>query len=50
MQMLQQMVQQGTLNRETLVWKQGMANWTKAGEVQDLSALFNAVPPPLPNP
>jgi hypothetical protein len=49
MQVLQQMVQQGTLTRETLVWKQGMANWTKAGEVEDLGLLFSAMPPPLPN-
>lgn len=46
---LQQMVQQGTLQRDTLVWKQGMPNWTKAGDVAELSGLFGAVPPPLPS-
>ncbi|MEJ1238755.1 SPFH domain-containing protein [Chryseolinea sp. T2] len=45
---LQQMVQQGTLTRDTLVWKNGLASWIKAGEASDLSSLFGAVPPPLP--
>jgi membrane protease subunit (stomatin/prohibitin family) len=38
----------GQLTRETLVWKQGMPNWTAAGEVAELKSLFDNVPPPLP--
>ena len=38
----------GRLTRDTLVWKQGMANWQKASEIAELSALFAPVPPPLP--
>jgi len=45
---LQQMVQQGQLTPESLVWKQGMASWTAAQGVADLSSLFGASPPPLP--
>jgi membrane protease subunit (stomatin/prohibitin family) len=45
---LTQMVQTGTLKRETLVWKAGMAQWTAAAAVAELSTLFNNVPPPLP--
>jgi len=45
---LEQMVRQGSLTRDTLVWKQGMGAWTKAAEVADLTNLFGAVPPPLP--
>lgn len=45
---LQQMVQQGSLTRDTLVWYQGMAAWTKASEVAELASLFAQVPPPLP--
>ena len=45
---LQQMISQGSFTRDTLVWKQGMAAWTKASEVIELSALFGAIPPPLP--
>lgn len=47
-QVLQQMVQQGTLTRDTLVWKQGMSSWSKAGDVTEINGLFAAVPPPLP--
>lgn len=47
-QVLQQMVQQGTLTRDTLVWKQGMSSWSKAGDVAEINGLFAAVPPPLP--
>jgi membrane protease subunit (stomatin/prohibitin family) len=38
----------GRLTRETLVWKQGMAGWTGAGQVPELASVFGAVPPPLP--
>jgi membrane protease subunit (stomatin/prohibitin family) len=48
MKTLQGMVSSGQLTRETLVWKQGMANWTPAGQVAELQNLFGAVPPPLP--
>ncbi len=41
-------VASGELNKDSLVWKQGMANWTKAGEVPELTHLFPAGPPPLP--
>ena len=40
----------GALKPETLVWKAGMASWTKAGEVGELAALFAPPPPPLPPP
>jgi hypothetical protein len=30
---------------QTLVWTQGMANWTPAGEVEELKALFATQPP-----
>ena len=45
---LQQHVQSGQLTKDTLVWKEGMANWTAAGQVPELSNLFGAAPPPLP--
>lgn len=48
MQQLQQMVQNGQLTAQTYVWKQGMANWDLAGNVQELATLFGAVPPPMP--
>lgn len=48
MQQLQQMVQNGQLTRNTYVWKNGMQNWELAGNVQELSMLFGAIPPPPP--
>jgi len=38
----------GQLTRQTLVWKQGMANWVPAETVAELANLFAAAPPPLP--
>jgi membrane protease subunit (stomatin/prohibitin family) len=45
---LQQMSQQGSLTRDSLVWRQGLSAWIKAGEASELSSLFGAAPPPLP--
>jgi hypothetical protein len=45
---LSQMVSQGTLKQESLVWKQGMASWMQASGVADLAPLFANLPPPLP--
>jgi len=45
---LQQQMQLGRLQRDSLVWKEGMANWTAAGQVSDLQGLFTASPPPIP--
>ena len=39
-------ISSGRFNAETLVWKQGMQNWEKAGSVQDFNGLF---PPAIPN-
>ncbi len=36
------------VTRDTLVWRQGMAQWTRAGDVADLKSLVESVPPPLP--
>lgn len=45
---LTQMAQSGSLQKESLVWKTGLANWSAAASIDDLAALFNSVPPPLP--
>ena len=45
---LPQLVQNGSLKRDTLVWKTGMANWTQASNVIELNSLFSNVPPPPP--
>ena len=38
----------GAVDRNTLVWTAGMAQWTAAGSVAELAPLFQNVPPPLP--
>ncbi|GGG39747.1 antifreeze protein, type I [Croceivirga lutea] len=39
-----------TINRDSLVWKQGMANWTALQEVEELKSFLGGnTPPPLPN-
>ena len=39
-------IEDGRIDRDSLVWKSGMENWLPAGEVQDVSALFDRVPRP----
>ena len=48
LQQLQQMVENGQLTPNSHVWKQGMAGWEIAGNVQELGNLFGSVPPPPP--
>ncbi|SOD02205.1 Membrane protease subunit, stomatin/prohibitin family, contains C-terminal Zn-ribbon domain [bacterium JGI 053] len=46
---LRQRAASGAITPETLVWKQGMAAWAPASQVDELSSLFaSAAPPPLP--
>ena len=45
---LKSLAQSNVLTSESLVWKQGMAQWGKAGVQPDLLPLFSAVPPPIP--
>lgn len=47
---LSQMVVAGTFTKQSLVWKQGMANWMVAETVPELQALFGTVPPAPPIP
>ena len=46
---LRQLISTGQLTRNSLVWKEGMANWAAASTVKELEPLFPpAMPPPLP--
>ncbi len=45
---LTEMVADGRLRRDTLVWSQGMDDWRPAGQVSELAGHLAAVPPPLP--
>lgn len=48
MNTIKQMISSNQLNKETLVWREGMAGWVAAGEVNELTGAFGSVPPPLP--
>lgn len=41
-------IRSGEISRTSMVWKNGMANWSEAMSVPELAALFASVPPPLP--
>ncbi len=44
------MIQNGTVKRETTIWKNGMAGWLPAGQVPELAGFFSMMPPPPPPP
>ena len=48
MTVLTQMVVAGQLTADSLVWKNGMAQWAKAGTVDELKGLFANAMPPIP--
>ncbi|MEM7416270.1 MAG: SPFH domain-containing protein [Gemmatimonadota bacterium] len=43
-----QQIASGAVTRETLVWTDGMADWTAAGQVDAVAKMFGSSPPPLP--
>ena len=45
---LQQMIIAGQFTVESLVWKAGMTEWEKAGNIAELKVLFANVMPPIP--
>ncbi len=47
LQQLQAMAASGQLNKTSLVWKNGLANWLAADTQPELAALFMNVPPPI---
>ncbi len=42
---LKSMVSSGQLQKDSLVWTEGMSQWEKAGSVQTLKSLFPEIPP-----
>jgi len=45
---LVKLIEDGTLTKETLMWKNGLADWSPAGNQSDLQDLWATTPPPLP--
>jgi membrane protease subunit (stomatin/prohibitin family) len=48
LEQLNQQIAEGQVQRDTLVWKPGMASWSEAQTVAELQPAFAAMPPPLP--
>ena len=42
---LQQMATSGQFNADSLVWKNGMSEWVKAGTIDELKSMFVVMPP-----
>ena len=45
MKILEQMAASGQLVKDSLVWKNGMEQWAKAGEIDELKNIFTTIPP-----
>jgi hypothetical protein len=45
---LELMMNQNKIDRNTLVWRQGMSDWGNIMEQDDLRQLFERIPPPPP--
>lgn len=50
MQAIVQHIQSGSIKKETLVWTQGMPQWSAAGTVGELASFFQQSTPPPPPP
>ena len=48
LEQIRQEVSEGRLGRQTLVWKNGMVNWTALETVPELASLVANLPPPIP--
>jgi membrane protease subunit (stomatin/prohibitin family) len=46
---IKQLISQGQVNRDSLVWKEGMADWANVMEQNDLKLLLGQTPPPPPS-
>jgi hypothetical protein len=45
---IEELLRTGRMTRDTLVWRKGMGQWTKAGEAPELADVVSEIPPPLP--
>ena len=42
-------LEKNIINSDTLVWFNGLDDWTKAGEITELKSLISIEPPPMPS-
>lgn len=48
MDQLKEQIKCGNFTKQTYVWKEGMANWEFASQVDEVNKLFVPTPPPIP--
>ncbi|SDC95417.1 SPFH domain-containing protein [Williamwhitmania taraxaci] len=48
LQDIENLINSGTVNKDTLVWKEGMADWMTAVKIQEIAGLFGSIPPLIP--
>ena len=46
---LKNMIDQNIVNRQTLVWKEGMSDWVSIMDQNDLKEMIDKIPPPPPS-
>ena len=46
---IQDMINKNMVNRQTLVWKEGMSDWGNIMDQNDLKEMFDKIPPPPPS-
>lgn len=45
---LPKLISEGMVKQNTLSWTEGMQDWVKAIEIEEIKLLFNQTPPPIP--
>lgn len=45
---IREMIKDRLIIADSLMWKKGLENWKKAGDMEELKDAFDSVPPPLP--
>ena len=43
-----EMIEKGSVNADSYVWKSGMKDWQAASELRSIAGLLNSEPPPIP--
>lgn len=45
---LPKLISEGMVKQDTLAWTEGLPDWVKAIEIEEIKSLFNQTPPPIP--
>ncbi|MBN2881435.1 SPFH domain-containing protein [Candidatus Woesearchaeota archaeon] len=45
---LPKLISEGMVKQETLAWTEGLQDWVKASEIEEIKKLFSQTPPPIP--